>query len=311
MAARSIATATISFGLVTVPVRIYPAVRVSAGLSFHLLHAKDNVRLKQQYICPEDDEVVPRSDMVKGFEYKKDKYVVFTSEELKALDEKATNGIEITEFLPQAAVDPVYYERTYYLGPDKGGEKGYSLLAQAMATIEEIALAKYAARGKSYLVLIRSTGDHLHMQQLYNSDEVRDVAEVPVEPRRSTEAEVKLARQLIEQITADAFHPEKYEDEVRKRVEGLIAQKLEGKDLTVATPKEKPPAEVIDLMEALKASLAQRGRGGRGPASGAARPRATATRAAAGRATGTHGARATGTHGAQAPRAHAAGARKK
>ena len=166
MAARSIATATISFGLVTVPVRIYPAVRQSAGLSFHLLHAKDKVRLKQQYVCPEDEEIVPRSEMVKGFEYKKGQYVVFTDAELKALDEKATNGLEITEFLPKDAVDPVYFEKTYYLGADKGGEKGYSLLAQAMATADEIALAKYAARGKSYLVLIRSTGDRLFMQQL-------------------------------------------------------------------------------------------------------------------------------------------------
>src|SRR4051812_5855262 len=259
MAARSIATATISFGLVTVPVRIYPAVRVSAGLSFHLLHGKDHVRLKQQYICPEDEEVVPRSEMVKGFEYKKGKYVVFTDEELKALDEKATNGIEITEFLPRDAVDPVYYERTYYLGPDKGGEKGYTLLAQAMSTVDEVALAKYAARGKSYVVLVRASGDHLYMHQLYNSDEVRDIAEVPVEARRNTEAEVKLARQLIEQITSERFHPEKYEDEVRKRVEKLIADKLKGKDITARTPAEKPPAEVVDLMEALKKSLARGG----------------------------------------------------
>ena len=260
MAARSIATATISFGLVTVPIRIYPSVRASAGLSFHLLHAKDHVRLKQQYICPRDEQVVPRSEMVKGFEHKKGKYVEFTDEELKALDEKATKGVEITEFLPKAAVDPVYYERTYYLGPDKGGEKGYSLLARAMATVDEVGLAQYAARGKSYLVLLRSTGDHLFMHQLYNSDEVRDLGEVPAPPRRSTEAEVKLARQLIEQITSDAFHPEKYEDQVRKRVEKLIAQKLEGKDITAATPAERAPAEVIDLMEALKASLGQKGR---------------------------------------------------
>ena len=258
MAARSIATASISFGLVTVPVRIYPAVRVSAGLSFHLLHAKDHVRLKQQYVCPKDGAVVPRSEMVKGFEYRKDKYAVFTDEELKALDQQATHGIEITEFVPRDAVDPVYYESTYYLGPDKGGEKGYSLLAQAMAAVDEAALAKYAARGKSYLVLVRSTGDRLFMQQLYHSDEVRDIREVPAEPRRSTEAEVKLARQLIEQITTDSFQPEKYEDEVRKRIEKLIQQKLKGKDITPA-PEEKRPAEVVDLMEALKASLARKG----------------------------------------------------
>ena len=241
MAARSIATASISFGLVTVPVRIYPAVRAAAGLSFHLLHAKDDVRLKQQYVCPKDDEVVPRSEMVKGFEYKKDRYVVFTDEELKALDEQATSGIEITEFLPRDAVDPVYLERTYYLGPDKGGEKGYGLLAQAMAQIEEVALARYAARGKSYLVLVRSTGDHLFMHQLYHSDEVR------------------------------------------KRVEKLIQQKLKGKDITVHKAEERPPAEVVDLMEALKASLARKGAGARKAAPRAAAGRPARLRAVAGR----------------------------
>ncbi|PYQ55734.1 MAG: Ku protein [Acidobacteria bacterium] len=282
MAGRSIATASISFGLVTVPIRIYPAVRVSAGLSFHLLHAKDHVRLKQQYICPKDGEVVPRSEMVKGFEYRKDKYVVFTEEELKALDEQATSGIEITEFLPRDAVDPVYYERTYYLGPDKGGEKGYSLLTQAMADVEEIALAKYAARGKSYVVLVRSNGQRLFMHQLYNSDEVRDIEEVPVTPRRNTEAEVKLARQLIEQITSETFHPEKYEDEVRKRIEKLVEQKLKGKDITPA-PEERRPAEVVDLMEALKASLERKGAAARKPAARAAAGRPTRLRAVAGR----------------------------
>ena len=296
MAARSIATATISFGLVTVPIRIYPAVRQSAGLSFHLLHATDKARLELQYICPEDGEVVPRSEMVKGFEYKKGQYVVFEDDELKALDEKATSGLEIAEFVPKDAVDPVFFEKTYYLGPDKGGEKGYSLLAQAMATVDEVALAKYAARGKSYLVLIRSTGDRLFMQQLYHSDEVRDLKEVPVEARRNTEAEVKLARQLIEQITSDGFHPEKYEDEVRKRIEKLIAQKLEGKDITATTPSEKPPAQVIDLMEALEASLARKGgAAGRGAARTPARARAASSRSVS----------------AHTPRAHAAGGRRK
>src|SRR5881397_2689542 len=116
MAARSIATASISFGLVTVPVRIYPATQVSGGLSFHLLHAKDHARLKQQYVCPQDGEIVPRSEMEKGYEFAKGRYVTFTDEELKALDQKATNGIEIAEFLPEGSVDPVYFERAYYLG---------------------------------------------------------------------------------------------------------------------------------------------------------------------------------------------------
>jgi DNA end-binding protein Ku len=265
MAARSIATASISFGLVTVPVRIYPALRPSAGLSFHLLHAKDAVRLKQQYVCPKDDEIVPRSKMVKGFEYAKGKYVVFSNEEIKALDEKATSGIEITEFVPKDAVDPVYFERTYFLGPDKGGEKAYSLLAQAMASVEEVAVAQYAARGKSYLVLVRSDGERLYVQQLYHSDEVRDIGEVPAETRRNSEAELKLARQLIEQVTSESFRPDRYEDQVRKRVAKLIQQKLAGQDITKAEAA-KPRAEVIDIMEALKASLARkRAPGGRRP----------------------------------------------
>jgi DNA end-binding protein Ku len=279
MAARSISTATISFGLVTVPVRIYPSVRPSAGLSFHLLHSKDRVRLKQQYVCPKDDEVVPRSEMVKGYEYRKDKYVVFSEGELKALDEKATHGIEITEFVPADSVDPVYFESTYYLGPDKGGEKGYSLLVEAMAGMSTVALAQYAARGKSYLVLVRSSGERLFMQQLYHSDEVRDIQEVPVEPRRNREAEIKLARQLMEQIASDGFRPEKYEDEVRRRIEKLIQAKLKGKDIAETEPAAKGRAEVVDIMEALKASLARKA-GGKAPSRAVSRRPATSQRSA-------------------------------
>jgi DNA end-binding protein Ku len=278
MAARSIATATISFGLVTVPIRVYPATRRSAGLSFRLLHAKDKVRLKQQYVCPKEDVVVPRSEMVKGYEYSKGKYVVFTTRELKALDEQSTSGIEITEFLPADAVDPVYFESTYYLGPDKGGEKAFSLLAEAMEAVERIALAHYAARGKSYLVLLRATGGRLMMQQLYHSDEVRDVSEVPGSGRQNREAEVKLARQLIDQISEEKFRPGKYEDVVRKRIARLIQQKVKGKDITEAPAEARPKAEVIDLMEALKASLGKK----KSAATRSASARRPAARAVAG-----------------------------
>jgi DNA end-binding protein Ku len=278
MAARSISTGTITFGLVTIPIRVYPATRQSAGISFHLLHAKDEVRLKQQYVCPEDDEVVPRSEMVKGFEYAKGRYVVFTDEELKALDEKATHGVEITEFLPDGAVSPVYYERTYYLGPDKGGDKAYSLLAEAMEGRKRAALAQYAARGKSYLVLLRSAEGRLTMHQLYHSDEVRDVDEVEVPARRHSPAEVKLAAQLIEQIETEEFRPERYEDQVRKRVQKLIQAKVKGEDITKAEPA-RPRGQVIDLMEALKASLAQKGKAGARSAPRAARTSARASSA--------------------------------
>ena len=225
MAPHSLGSGTISFGLVSIPIKMYTAAS-SGGVSFNQLHAKCGNRLRQQMICPLDNEVVDRSQIVKGYEFQKDQYVRFTDEEIKALEGEASKMIDITEFVPLSTVDPIYFEKTYYLGPDKGGEKGYALLAQAMATADEIALAKYAARGKSYLVLIRSTGDRLFMQQLYHSDEVRDIGEVPLETRRNSDAEVKLARQLIEQISSGTFKPEKYEDEVRKRVEALIAQKL-------------------------------------------------------------------------------------
>jgi DNA end-binding protein Ku len=256
--ARAMGSAAISFGLVTVPVRIYPAVQSSAGISFHMLHKKDGVRLKQQFFCPKDEEVVPRSEMVRGFEIAKDKYVMVTDPELKALDEKATNGIEIKEFVPEDSVDPVYFERTYYLGADKGGDKAYSLLADAMKDAGKAALAQYAARGKDYLVLLRSIGNRLMMQQLYHADEVRPIEEVPVPARKSSPAEMKLAQQLIDQVSSEKFEPEKYTDEVRKRIEQLIAAKAKGQK--IEAPAARPKAEVVDLMEALKKSLGQGGR---------------------------------------------------
>lgn len=271
MAARSISTGAITFGLVTVPVRVYPAIVSSAGISFHLLHAEDNVRLRQQYVCPKDGEVVPRSEMVKGYEYAKDRYVVFTDKELKALDEQATQGIEITEFLPQDAVDPVFYERSYYLGPDKGGDKPFALLAEAMKSMGLVATARYAARGKDYLVLLRPYEGRMVMHQLYHSDEIRPVSEVPAAARQVAPAELKLARQLVEQIAARRFLPSKYEDEVRVRVKKLIQQKVKGKDLTESRPPAERRAKVVDLMEALKASLAEKKTAGR--AAPARRPR--------------------------------------
>jgi len=280
MAARSIATASISFGLVTVPVRIYPATRTSAGLSFHLLHEKDHARLKQQYVCEKDGEVVPRSEMVKGYEFAKGRYVTFTNEELKALDQKATNGIEIAEFVPGDSVDPVYFERSYYLGPDKNGAKAFALLVRAMHETGLLAVAKYAARGKDYLVLLRPAAERLEMIQLYNEDEVRPPSEVPVETRASTPAEVKLATRLIESIAAKEFDPGKYGDEVRRRIQKLIQAKVEGKDITAPEPRRRK-AEVVDLMAALQASLGRKGKAA--PPARAARAEAAPLRRVAGR----------------------------
>ncbi len=257
MAARSIGTATISFGLVTVPVRMYTASESSAAISFNMLHGKCGSRLKQQYICTKDEEIVPRDQMVKGYEFTKDQYVTFTEAELKAMAEESTRAIEITEFVPLQKVDPIYFESATYLGPDKGGERAYSLLAAAMRQTGRSALAKWAARGKMYLVMLRPVEKGLVMQVLLYADEVRPFDEVPVGDVQVKDAELKLAIQLIDQIATEEFHPENYEDEVRKRYNAAIQEKVQGREITAA-PTEEPKAQIIDLMEALKASLGNR-----------------------------------------------------
>jgi DNA end-binding protein Ku len=278
MAARSIGTATISFGLVTVPVRLYSAGESASAVSFNMLHAKCNSRLKQQYICPKDEEIVTRDQMVKGYEFAKDQYVTFTEEELKAMAEEATRAIEITEFVPISKVDPVYFEGAVYLGPDKGGDRAYRLLSEAMRETGRCALAKWAARGKMYLVLLRPMQNGLVMQTLLYADEVRPFSEVPIGDAAVKEPELKLAMQLIDQIAADEFHPENYEDEVKKRYQAAIQRKVEGQEITAA-PAEQPRAQIVDLMEALKASLAGKAAKPAGPRPVAAEDRKPARRA--------------------------------
>jgi len=255
MAPRSIATGTISFGLVSIPVRLFPASQSSATVSFNLLHAKCGTRVKQQYVCPKDGEKVEREDMVKGYEVAKDRYVTFTGEELKALDEIATQTIDIAEFVSAGDVDPIFYDAAYHLGPDRGGAKAYRLLALALERSGKAALARYAARGKQYLVLIRARGGRLVLQQLHYPDELRSPEEIPIDEAELKEPEVQLALRLIEQTSSEGFHPERYEDAVKKRVLEAIARKVEGQQIQAAAPAE-PQAQVIDLMEALKASLA-------------------------------------------------------
>jgi DNA end-binding protein Ku len=259
---RPLATGTISFGLVSIPVKLFSATESSAAISFNMLHAKCGGRVKQQYICPRDDnQVVPREEMVKGYEFAKDRYVTFTPEELKALEEKASQQIEIAEFVPSEKIDPVYFDKAYYLGPEKGADRAYRLLAEAMRRSGKTALARYAARGKQYLVQIRALPDGgLVMQNLMYADEIRPFSEVGVEPGEVKEQELALAKQIIDQISTDEFHPEKYEDDVRKRVQEQIQRKVEGQEIQIDEPA-KPATQIIDLMEALKASLAAKGLG--------------------------------------------------
>jgi DNA end-binding protein Ku len=269
MAPRSIATGTISFGLVSIPVRLYAATQPASSISFNLLHAKCGSRLKQQYVCSQDGEKVERDDMVKGYEFAKDRYVTFTPEELKSLDELATQTIDIAEFVPAAQVDPVYFDRAYHLGPEKGAAKAYRLLALALEQSGKAALARYAARGKQYLVVIRPRQGRLVMQQLYYADEVRPLDEVPIEDTQPKDSEVQLALQLIEQTASDTFRPEQYEDAVKARVLAAIEQKVQGQEIRISSPE--PAAQVIDLMDALKASLAAAKRAGSAAASTPAR----------------------------------------
>ena len=263
MSARSLATATVSFGLVSIPVRLYSATESQAAISFNMLHGKCGSRLKQQYICSKDGEVVPREDTVRGYEFSKDQYVTFTEEEIKTFSEPPTKLIEIAQFVPVVKVDPIYFDKAYFLGPDKGGEKAYKLLAKAMQESGRCALAKYAVRGKQYIVLVRPVEGGLVMQQLLYADEVRSIADVPTGDANVTDPELKLALQLIEQIASDEFHPEAFEDEVRKRMQAAIDQKVAGQQVTLA-PAEAPRAQIVDLMEALKASLTLKATGTEG-----------------------------------------------
>jgi DNA end-binding protein Ku len=258
MAARSIASLTISFGMVSIPVKLFSATEASRAMSFNLLHKACGSRLKQQYFCVKEDVPVAREDMAKGYEFAKDQYVMFTPEELKALEEAGTQTAEITEFVPAKAIDPVFFDKAYYLGPDKGGAKPYALLARALKESGRCALGRWAARGKQYIVLIRpmDTGlvEGLVMQQLLYAAEVRSINDVDIPKTEVKPAELKLAQQLIEQQASDKFDPGAYTDEVRGRIEAAIQKKVEGQEITLAEAPETG-AQVIDLMEALRASL--------------------------------------------------------
>src|SRR5262245_10069600 len=235
MAARPIASGSISFGLVSIPVKLFSTADHSSDIRFNLLDAVHKVRLKQQYVSPVDGRVVPRDEQTKGYEFSKDQYVTFTDEELQVLSEKASPSIEITEFVPLTEVDPIYFEKAYFLGPDQSGQRAYRLLATAMRETGRCAVAKYASRGKQYLVLLRPFGEGLIMQQLFYKDEIRDFGEVPLGDDISLkEAEVSLAIQLIEQIATDQFDAGKYGDDVRERIMAAIQQKVEGHEV-VAT----------------------------------------------------------------------------
>jgi DNA end-binding protein Ku len=255
MPARALSTATISFGLVSIPVKLYSAAETQSALSFNQIHKKDGARVKQQLISSRSGEVVPREEIVKGYEFAKGQYVLFEPEELKALEATATHTVDIVEFLKSEQIERRYLEKVYYLGPDKGGARAYKLLSQALTETGRIGIGKYAARGKQYLVMVRPMDGGLVLEQLHYPDELRAFSEVPIEDATIKPAELKLAVQLIEQAATEEFKPENYRDEVRERMLSLIQRKVEGEDITVA-PTAEPEHKIVDIMEALKASLA-------------------------------------------------------
>ena len=275
MAARAIGTSSISFGLVTIPVKLFATSKSGARVSFNWIDRKTGVRVRQQYFNPDNNQVVPKDDMVKGYQFAKNQFVVFEPDELKVLEQPKTDAIEIAEFVPAEQVERVYFDRAYYLGPDRGGARAYRLLAAALEQTGRVAVARFATRGKQYLVMVRPYRDGLMLEQLRYQREVRSWDEVPVEEGEINPAELDLAVQMIEQRTAEEFQPDDYKDEVRERQLELIQQKIDGEQITVA-PSAEPQAQIIDLMAALKASIAgEGGAEGEGVATKPARRAAT------------------------------------
>jgi DNA end-binding protein Ku len=260
MPPHSIGSGNISFGLVSIPIKMFSS-SSSGGVSFNQIHQKCGGRIRQQQICPTCNEVVERSSLVKGYEFAKDQYVQFTDEELKGLEGEASRMIDIAEFVPLAQVDPIYFEKTYYLGPDKGGEKAYRLLADAMKAAGRVALAKFVMRGKENVVLIRPSQEGLMMHTMYFADEIRDFGEVDKgEDAKLKPGEMELAQRLVNELSSEAFTPEKYSDEYQERVLAAVEAKVEGKEVTSLAPQAQR-TQVIDLMDALKQSLGKRGGG--------------------------------------------------
>ena len=255
MAARSIGSLTISFGLVAIPVKLYSATQSANAISFNLLHKGCGSRLRQQYVCLKDNSIVERDEMVKGYEFAKDQYVTFSPEEIKALEEAGTHSVDISEFVPVESIDPVYFDKTYYLAPDKGAGRPYALLTEALKQAGRAAVGRWAARGKAYLVLLRPVGDVLTMQQLHFAGDVRSATEIEVPKTDVKPAELKLAQQLIDQQTSEKFDPTVYKDELRARIEASIQKKVEGAEISVSELAPEGESKVIDLMEALRASL--------------------------------------------------------
>lgn len=258
--ARSIASLTISFGLVAIPVKLYSATVASERISFNLLRQKDGSRVKQQYVAVNDGEIVERAEMIKGYEFAKGQFVQFNADELKALEDTTTHSIDIGQFVPLDSVDPVYFDGTYYLAPDKGGAKPYSLLATALRKAKQCAVGRWISRGKEHIVVIRPIDEGLAMHQLHFQAEVRHIKDLGLEPATVSEPELKLAQQLIDHLAAKRFDPNEFHDEFKGRIEAAIQKKVQGKEISLSeVPVASSNGNVIDLMAALRMSIDAKG----------------------------------------------------
>ena len=285
--ARSIASLSLSFGLVNVPVRLFSATEPGADIRFNLL-AKDGARLKQQYVNERTRKVVERKDMVKGYEVEDNQFVLFSPEELKELEEGSSHVIEIVSFVPLASIDPLYYDKSYLLAPDKRGDKPYALLAEALRQSGRCALAKWSWKARQYVAQVRANDDGLILQQLRYAGEVRSLADLDIPKAAISKPELQLALQLVDQIAADRFDPGQFHDEERERVLAAIEEKVKGRKIVASSREEQGPVgggQVIDLMDALRASLGGKPAVSRGKAAKVT-PLKTPTRKAAKR-TGT------------------------
>jgi len=254
MAARSIGSGTISFGLVSIPFKLFTAVSANS-VSFNMLHKACGSRLKQQLVCQSENVVVERSDTVKGFEYQRDQYVKFTEEELKSMEAARTGVLELQEFVPMDSVDFLYIEKTYFIGPDKGGDRAYRLLASALERNNKLAIGRFSQRGKDNLVMVRPYKKGLILHQCYYADEVRSFDDIDTGAMYEFKPiELDLADKLMQQLEKDSFEPSRFRDEWADKVKAAVEKKIAGEEVMVAP--EAPKAQIIDLLEALKRSVA-------------------------------------------------------
>ena len=252
----------LTFGLISMPVRLYSGAR-STRISFHMLHKKDLTRVKQQLFCPNDDEVISRDDIVKGYEYRKGEYIVVDPSEIKKIEPKTAKAMEIMEFVKQEEIDPVYFESSYYLAPDEAGKKPYALLQRAMKETGFVAVAKLAMHNREYTVFLRTYEHGLMLHTMYYQEEIREAPSVGSDKVDIKEPEVKVAHQLI-QALASEWDASKYHDVFEDNLKKLIKAKMEGGEVT-AVEKPAKPAAPADLMEALRRSLAEIGDKKKGP----------------------------------------------